>query len=690
MCAPHRANCRSHGGSLLCDLGKNLRQLCLVGPLLCASPPLALQWIFNRLRVSRTTLGSRPERASYYSSTQANVLSGLFKVPFFDDEILTSYVSRVARANGRSSSYMFCTDLGLDIHGINRGEESAIAKFAQLLGVPQNDLTARALKLDERGKAVFGDSVFGKHTLRKTKPGICAVCLAEDESDLKRLPGTRKYQRLSWVFAAVQTCVRHSCRLIEIEGFLDHRRMDFQLMLDHSGDRIAAAPIRRAATAFEQFVCERLAGRKSHGEFLDSFSLSAAMSLCTLFGISAEYGKRTARRTLQDDEVATATNRGFGILLDGEVGIHRLLGELAGQDTTINTRGGYSLYGSLYKRLAKSYPGAEFDRVRSIIREYTITNVPLLSGSDVFGIVSETSWLSVADIANENNIATSVIYRLLQHRGHTLTRFDAVPKTVGKDITNELAGMVGGKEACAILGANPTIFAKLVASGFIPVNGAPGNRKDGAYTPVRRYPRAELLRLRESLIDRAGSTIHADMLPVWATARLTKVPAADILTHLRNGELKRVAYCEADSLLDALHVVPRQVIYAAFQIDGLPSDDAAARLGINRHAILSLRTQNHIQAVRVGNERNEAYIFPEEELARFDGRFVSVPLLERETGISQAELRRRMRVQKVVPPITAKEAIYTFIHRRDAHKLIMDDGYAAPPEVPLPSFVSGR
>ncbi|MCY1315068.1 TniQ [compost metagenome] len=609
-------------------------------------------------------------------------MADLFKVPFFEDEIMTSYVSRIARANGRSSSYAFCTDLGLDIHAINRGEEDAVENFAGLLRVPSGDLVARALKLDEKGNAVFDGGVFGKHTLRKTKPGTCPECLAEDESDLKRMPGTRKYQRVSWLFADVRACVRHSCQLVLIDGFLDHRRMDFQLMLDDQGARVSAAPIHRPATPFEVFVCERLAGRKAHGDFLDSFSLSALISLCTLFGIAAEYGKHTTRRSLDDEQLAVASNRGFGILEQGEVGIRAILSELATIDKSINTRGGMTLYGRLYRRLLASHPGAEIDRIRTIVREYTVANIPLLPGSDVFGPIEGSPWRTVSDVARESNIATSVVYKLLEAGGHRVTKYDAVPEVVARSITNELAGMVDGKEACNVFGAAPTIFAKLVASGFIPVNGAAGNQKDGTYTPVRRYPRAELLRLRESLIERANSTIHADMLPVSAVARLTKVPAADILAYVRDGELKRVAYREGVDLLHSLYVVPRQVFGAAFQVDGLSSVDAAARLGINRHSILALRTQNHIQAVRVGNERNEAYIFPEEELACFDGRFVSLPLLERETGISQVELRRRMRVKKVIAAITAREAIYTFIHRLDAQKLVMEDAWVTQREMP--------
>lgn len=600
-------------------------------------------------------------------------MSGLFKVPFFEDEILTSYLSRIARANGRSSSYAFCTDLGLDIHAINRGEEAAIENFARLLGVPSGDLVSRALKLDENGNAVFDGGVFGKHALRKTKPGTCPECLAEDESDLKRMPGTRKYQRVSWLFADVRACVRHNCQLVEIDGFLDHRRMDFQLMLDFQEARVRAAPIQRPATPFEVFVCDRLAGRKTHGDFLDSFSLSAAISLCTLFGIAAEYGKHTTRRSLDYEQIAVASNRGFRILEQGEAGICGMLNELAAQDKSINTRGGASLYGRLYRRLLDSYPGEEFDRIRSIIRYHTLANVPLLPGSDVFGRIEESPWRTVSDIASKSEVATSVVYKLLEARGHRLTKYDAVPENVANSITNELTGMVDGKEACAILGTTPTIFWKLVCSGFIPVNGFDLASEDRAYTPVRRYPRAELLRLRTSLIDRANSPVQAAMLSVSAASRLTKVSAAEILKHMLGGELRRVAYQETPVLLDSLLVLPREVVRAAYNVDGLTAEETAAKLSVNRHSVLWLRAQDHIQATRIGGARHEAYIFGEDEIAIFNARFVSVTMLEKETGVNQIEIRRRMKELNVVSAFPVRSPIYAFLHRRDAQMLIGEE-----------------
>ncbi|MBD9538948.1 TniQ family protein [Ensifer sp. ENS04] len=598
-------------------------------------------------------------------------MSGLFKVPFFEDEIFTSYLSRIARANGRASSYSFCTDLGLDIHAINRGEEVAIENFARLLRVPSEDLVARALKLDENGNAVFDGGVFGKNTLRKTKPGTCPECLAEDESDLKRMPGTRKYQRVSWLFADVSACVRHSCQLVEIDGFLDHRRMDFQLMLDFQEGRVSAAPVRRSATPFEVFVCDRLAGRKTHGDFLDSFSLSAAMSLCTLFGIAAEYGKHTTRRSLDDVQIAVASNRGFRILEQGEAGICGTLNELAAQDKSINTRGGASLYGRLYRRLLDSYPGEEFDRIRSIIRHHTLANVPLLPGSDVFGRIEESPWRTVSDIASKSEVATSVVYKLLEARGHRLTKYDAVPENVANSITNELTGMVDGKEACAVLGTTPTIFWKLVCSGFIPVNGF--DLASDAYTPVRRYPRAGLLRLRRSLIDRANSPVQAAMLSVSAASRLTKVSAVEILNHMLGGELGRVAYQETPVLLDSLLVLPREVVRAAYNVDGLTAEETAAKLSVNRHSVLWLRAQGHIQATRIGGARHEAYIFGEDEIAIFNARFVSVTKLEKETSVNQVEIRRRMKVLNVVSAFPARSPIYAFLHRRDAQMLIGEE-----------------
>ncbi|MCY1186397.1 hypothetical protein D9M73_272660 [compost metagenome] len=41
-----------------------------------------------------------------------------------------------------------------------------------------------------------------------------------------------------------------------------------------------------------------------------------------------------------------------------------------------------------------------------------------------------------------------------------------------------------------------------------------------------------------------------------------------------------------------------------------------------------------------------------------------------------------MRVKKVIAAITAREAIYTFIHRLDAQKLVMEDAWVTQREMP--------
>ncbi len=241
-------------------------------------------------------------------------MSGLLRVPFFGDELLTSYLSRTAVANGSESLRSFCSDVGLDYRGIIRGDSNEVAKTARLLGRPQGDLLGRRVALKGRRSVEYAGLVFDRGMMNRTPLRYCPDCLDEDDHDASRMPGTRRYARTSWAFRYVRTCERHSRPLLTLE-----KARRWSDGLDFLATPLTApAELERTSTppsGFERFVIDRLQGRVGHGAILDGFPLPACIDLCEQLGSAIFSPGRQGPRN---------EGHGFDVLVAGELGVLEL------------------------------------------------------------------------------------------------------------------------------------------------------------------------------------------------------------------------------------------------------------------------------------------------------------------------------------------------------------------------------
>ena len=480
-------------------------------------------------------------------------MAGLIQVPFFDDETLLSYVSRVARANGRSDLAGFLTDFGFNLDQINRGEEKAIIGLAECLGKSPAELLPRRLVVNGDKTVSLGDSRFNRFSLWRTKLRFCPCCLEEDEANLGRMPGTRRYMRTLWTLPSVQTCPRHDKALIRLED----PRPNWIIVDTSVGLDLAAASLgqpstwtARKSTAFDGFVEARLRGVKAHGSLLDPLPLSSAIDLCELFGMATVFGRKFAFRSTPDDLLLHAVAQGFAALEAGTPGIQRVLRGLASEQKSTNNRGGNALYGSLYRFLYHKDRGPEYDGVRAIVRDYTLSEFALLSGSKVFGDVEDGTWMSLTSIAAEAKLSTKTVRQYLIREGLLDLTTDSRMQFISRDQAQKVIDVLGDTaeipELCSLLGWTKYELQRLVADGILVPSLNRAEKGKGLRT---RFSRRAALELEGRLTAYEPPELGG-LKPLRLARFYYKNSYSEVLRCLFRGELRKVAYIDGKSLQD--------------------------------------------------------------------------------------------------------------------------------------------
>lgn len=595
-------------------------------------------------------------------------MSGLFQVPLFADEVTTSWLSRMARANGRYSSNAFCSDLGLSLVAINKGGEEELAKLAGIAGRAFDELASRALQLDTDGYARFAGDKIARRMLRKGKPVGCPVCLQEDERDSKRMPGTRRYQRAAWLLRAIQTCSKHGCELIGFPGTRPCYGLDFCTLLDQA-DILRQPSAGREASPFELFLYDRLAGRRSHGEHLNRFSITACIDLSVLLGVPALFGRDHGYRDLEEKRRLDAANIGFDILKAGEPAIVELLDRLAAKRKPSGVDGCRSLYGMLYHRLSRSCVGQEFDGVRRIFRQHAISVVPVPSGTTVLGEAVHTPWTTVAEVARQSGVAPSVIRKLMRGGEHGTVETRLIHKDLAEGLVATLEDSVTHDQAAALLGVPRGVFPRFVSAGMINPCGPTVQSSRITGGTKTRYPARDIRKLRQRLIEAADGPVLVQMVSAREAARQTKTSLTLIAGLLLEGRLTASCTESRASLFERICIVPEELLRAVNQVPGLSTQSAAIRIGVSKIAMMRLRDRRIINSQHIKGVRQEVYVFSEGDLRAFEERYVSLGRLSRQLGVHRNRIRQRMRELDMKSAFPREEVQCHLLHRRDTDRL---------------------
>jgi hypothetical protein len=397
-------------------------------------------------------------------------MSTLLRVPFFPDEVLTSFISRTARANGRSSSTSFCKELGINYSAVSKGDRREITRLASALGIQPGLLAERALCFDGNYRTTFRGESLPRGLMTKNRLRFCPACLHDDEMQHDRIPGTRRYRRISWMLLAVSRCHRHHCELHEYSKDLKgHLRTDFCRSLDSldaepTTERLVSA---EGSDGVSLFVHERLCGIRKHGVILDQLPLATVIDFSFILGAALSFGKHFQPNSLTLEQAGQATAVGLEVLGRDWSALQDALDKISASSVVPPSMivGGTHLYGRLYNILKFQRKDEDYDLLRRVIRDHALDRFPLQRGAEVFGTIETDSWIGIAQLAKQENTAKHVVRRLLRERGLCDER--PMKPQVALLITQDIRATMTIRNAAATLGCTPDYIRVLSDNGLL-------------------------------------------------------------------------------------------------------------------------------------------------------------------------------------------------------------------------------
>ncbi len=564
-------------------------------------------------------------------------MTGLLRVPLFEDETLISFASRMAQANGRDSLRKFLADLGVKPLKVIHGDEIEVSRLADLFGMPADLLRSRSVKVAKDGSMEFAGARFSRLTLIRNQFRVCTQCLAEDETDTTRMPGTRRYARAIWMIPSVTTCCRHHRELVTLE-VPAYGVPDFCRALALSREKLAvheAALAERKATDFELFVKGRLDGVREHGEILDQVSLSTAIDLCQLFGMAARKGRKFTLNGAGVQEPPEVFEEGFRVLRAGENGVMAILDRAAQERSRANIRGGHALYGSLYYALVRpNRSGDEYELVRELIRKHARERVAILADARVFHKMDEAKWTSLNSVVKQTGLHANTVHKYIAENfprpaGTELEAEKFVSADVAARTIEALADTISLPNAAKLLAWSVHDCRRLAATNILrPVVGGRSGLKP-------RYAKSDVLRLKADLVARATAGPE-DLLSLRQLNKRFQSGHDDLLKAVFDGRLTRLAYCDAPSLLDSVKVDLSELLEIASELV-VEFRMVSQRLRLDRATLAWLVDKGAFPSAKLLGG------VPAVEFADFKRRYVTSAEVNSEHGLRRSDFNKRLK-----------------------------------------------
>lgn len=491
-------------------------------------------------------------------------MPGLLKIPFHEDELLTSFVSRTAWANGRRDMRKFCSDFGIDSRHLIQGDAAAVARLGDLLGHSSADLSALAVVRTGTRSVRYRDMAFLDQVLSPSATKCCLSCLREDEQRGAEIPGIQGYARVHWALNCVQVCDRHNEPLVRFSHpklfgstYRDGDPIDLRSAVHDFCNLVedwlpaSTASSTPTEASFENFVVDRLAGRETHGELLDSMPLPTCIESCQLIGLASKYGQDFRWHGTGEADLHQAALLGFRILSDGHSRLTDLLDDLAASNRTSGTRPA-ALYGSLYSVISRRAPGK--DGIKGLLDDHAAKHANARARHEH---LARQQFRSAADIAREVGLLPRAVCRYLEYRG----LIKAIPSSAGKmkvDVATAADAVFALKDAASfsdideLLGCTLAQLRSIARSGLL--KPLIGPIREFAKSGGDLYSRSQMVALRDTAKKVAATSKRPGELPIGRVIHTSNIDAGSALRIALSGNLTALSFDPSASLFTGLLV----------------------------------------------------------------------------------------------------------------------------------------
>ena len=482
-------------------------------------------------------------------------------LPFVLDESPLSYANRLAKFHIGDEVAAFLKDFGVKPQDMAANKKDAIARLAELTGVPLGELYANVAipvgerRYDLRGELVTAEFLANPHTM------FCPACLAEDDEE----DGRRG--RWLWTLSVVRTCPRHEIPLMrrakrkwgdpfhELERRVPERGVQLQALVSEAK--------RRPVSPLQEYAVNRLDG-KAGPEWLDAQSLEQAVRATELLGVLLEFGPEQKLPELTADDWDHAGRVGFEITSRGEAGIREVLeAQLRNFADASGTPGARKTFGCFYKALAYSKSLKEPGDIARILCDVIKQNIAMPGGTKVLGeTLCERQLHTVASLAKEQNLDSRTLADVLVAAAVIPENAPAhypIPAHKGREVASRVKRMVHVISLPNALACARPLVDQLFADRLLtPIYyGRPGT-KGRTQKAVDSDEIAMLVgRIHANAVELEADSV--DLVQISKAAEKAKVPAISVVHMVLGGFFDRVFRLAGRDGIGAIRVDPVEV-----------------------------------------------------------------------------------------------------------------------------------
>lgn len=587
----------------------------------------------------------------------------LITVPLFEDEVLPSFLARIACANGSYSVNSFCADLGFKSKNLRDADTEDFIRFSAACSKSPDRLRDHALLRQDDGTISFKGRQY-ENTLLNRGARFCPLCLLDDDQRNQSLHGTRRYQRFHWMIGALQTCCEHGC---EIVGFnsaeLEYRRFEFPSQIDLIEEDVRLKDLIRPREPgpVDQFIMHRVEDRRQHGEVLDRMSLGASIALCEYIGVQLRFGKHHPSAILNDEEIALAADHAYRYLLDGEPGFNAALEEIRGPRIGMNWLGGHDQYGRLRRAFMTGRLGESLAFINELLARHSETH----------------------RAGELNSFESEKLQEVIGRRKHAASTQAAIRKRVtaqsgsvapADDLYTLLQTSVCEDDASEILRSNLKSFRAFVSLGLIaPIfsDCTVDERKHQA----ERYRLDDLsnflARLQAGAPFATQQTVEMlELMPANYAARVVGISPEEVVSFIITGRLAGSRQLREGHIAQVTYVDIGNLIRLTSGLEGYTFAEVADYLFLRRASHLRKMVKSKILNPKIyGKKKIE--IFDRDEVEEFKKNYVTIPeLLELNDG-GKDPTWSRLRKLGLRPEFKEHGLPVTIVNRQAAQYALM-------------------
>jgi hypothetical protein len=601
----------------------------------------------------------------------------LLRVPLLPDEVLTSFASRTARANGRASARFLCADIGISYNKLAAGDRSAVTKFACIVDVPVEDLLGRAIITGERKDFTIAGERFQSNAIQKLRLRFCPRCFEADDANEALKPGTRRYRRSAWLVSAVEVCPFHSCRIAELEPHREERTDLYELLDQRQAEIqcLSQAAIIMPSGKLDEFIHGRLLGQRQDYGLATDMPAYEALFLGNLVGVAKLFGKHQPVQGLSKAQMNAATRVGFERLTLGEDEFRRVLGEIASQGDENNGKrksgGLYETYGRLFRHLSIQPADSVYAPFLEMIAKHGADTMIIRGRAHV--MAGSKKWISISEISRRTALNHSVVRRRLID-AKVIDGSGPVSKVpaAAMAIFENSGRLMKRGEACRFLGCDTDLIDRLVAAGLLrrsnPFLDLAATRRSRQMTSD--FSESDLAALRQAIYARVNGTAIEGMLTIRQAVARFSLRRTDIIAGLIEGRYRNVSSVGTDILINDILLDPTEL--NPNEAGLVSSREALRLLGVWPATFRALMSQGIIQYVEKKCEGQfiSRRVIKIADIEAFNASYASVRGLARSSGLSTVKISNRVKrlgIDLAFPPSKVKA---WFVRQEDVARIL--------------------